>query len=354
MKARLLPLIVAALVALPACGNLLDPAAAVVDGEKITFEEVREGTAGFEASPRFQELAQEQDADRIRRQSEQGYLSMIVKRRVLEPRAEELGVEVTDQQVDERLEAVKQELGSEEDYQRELEQQGYTEEDVRVILHVQLLEETLRDQVAADVAPTEAELQEAFEENQEQAVQTRAQHILVEGRGLAQRLANRLHQAGDNQVEQLFERLARQHSTDPGSAQDGGDLGFSRPGSFVPEFEQAMEELDEGEVSDPVQTDFGWHVIRVVERRELTLDDVRDEITGELLGPLQEEAWGEWLEEAYEEADVRVNPRYGELDPHTGNIVDATADDIPGGEAPGISPEEPPPGFEDLEDGHDH
>ncbi|MGB5728252.1 MAG: peptidylprolyl isomerase, partial [Thiogranum sp.] len=65
-----------------------------------------------------------------------------------------------------------------------------------------------------------------------------------------------------------FAVLARAHSQDPGSGSQGGDLGWVTPGQMVPEFEQAMNELTIGEVSQPVQSRFGWHLIQVQERRE--------------------------------------------------------------------------------------
>jgi peptidyl-prolyl cis-trans isomerase SurA len=65
-----------------------------------------------------------------------------------------------------------------------------------------------------------------------------------------------------------FAVLARAHSQDPGSGSQGGDLGWITPGQMVPEFEQAMDELETQEVSQPVQSRFGWHLIQVLDRRE--------------------------------------------------------------------------------------
>jgi peptidyl-prolyl cis-trans isomerase SurA len=65
-----------------------------------------------------------------------------------------------------------------------------------------------------------------------------------------------------------FATLARSHSQDPGSASEGGDLGWVTPGEMVPEFEQAMDQLANGQISEPVQSRFGWHLIQVLERRE--------------------------------------------------------------------------------------
>ena len=131
-----------------------------------------------------------------------------------------------------------------------------------------------------------------------------------------------------------FAQLAKEFSTDDSNAKTGGDLGFSNPGDFVPPFEAALEQLDGGEVSEPVKTDFGWHVIRLIERRVQSFEDVRSQIEAELRAEIEERVWMDWVAAAYEEADVKVNPRYGELDVVSGQVVDASAEDIPGGEVP--------------------
>ena len=75
-------------------------------------------------------------------------------------------------------------------------------------------------------------------------------------------LRDRIEQGED------FATLARAQSQDPGSASEGGDLGWVTPGQMVPEFEQAMDQLGIGETSQPVESRFGWHLIQVLARRE--------------------------------------------------------------------------------------
>lgn len=101
--------------------------------------------------------------------------------------------------------------------------------------------------------------------------QTHARHILLRPDALVsetevetriRQLRERIEQGED------FATLARSHSQDPGSASEGGDLGWVTPGQMVPEFEQAMDQLGTGEVSEPVESRFGWHLIQVLARRE--------------------------------------------------------------------------------------
>jgi peptidyl-prolyl cis-trans isomerase SurA len=102
--------------------------------------------------------------------------------------------------------------------------------------------------------------------------QTQARHILLRPDELqsAAEVQNRLQQlrrrieGGDS-----FDTLARAHSQDAVSAARGGDLGWSNPGDLVPEFEQEMNRLGPGQVSPPFESRFGWHIVQVLERREL-------------------------------------------------------------------------------------
>jgi len=93
-----------------------------------------------------------------------------------------------------------------------------------------------------------------------------------------------------------FEQLARENSEDA-SAPQGGDLGWSAAGSYVPEFEEALAALDVGGISEPVVTRFGVHLIQVVDRRQVTLDakQQRDQARNILREQKFEEAYAEWL-----------------------------------------------------------
>lgn len=106
--------------------------------------------------------------------------------------------------------------------------------------------------------------------------QTLASHILIRTTELT------TDQEAENRLEQLrqrltkgedFSELARAHSEDTGSAIDGGSLGWTSPGVMVPEFEEKMDALAVGEISDVFKSRFGWHVIKVFERREQNMAD---------------------------------------------------------------------------------
>jgi peptidyl-prolyl cis-trans isomerase C len=115
--------------------------------------------------------------------------------------------------------------------------------------------------------------------SQEPGVEWNASHILVGSEEEAQAVLDRLGSGEE------FAALAQELSTDTGSGAQGGQLGWFGPGMMVPEFEQGVAGLEPGAVSQPVQSQFGWHVIRLEETRPQpvpTLDDVRGEIEAQL------------------------------------------------------------------------
>jgi len=130
--------------------------------------------------------------------------------------------------------------------------------------------------------------------------QSRARHILLRPSAelSAEAAARRLLQFKRDILSRArtFEQLARENSED-GSAAQGGDLGWTAPGSFVPEFEEAMKALPVGGISDPVTTRFGLHLIQVVDRRQTTVDirQLREQARNILREQKFEAAFTEWL-----------------------------------------------------------
>lgn len=144
----------------------------------------------------------------------------------------------------------------------------------------------------------------------ETVAQTRARHILIRGReGLSDtEVRERLARLRARVVSgEPFEELARVHSDD-GSAQMGGDLGWISPGDTVPEFERAMDALKPGELSQPVQSPFGWHLIQVVERRAEALSEDRKRAAARqaIRARKADEAYQDWLRQQRDRAFVQL------------------------------------------------
>ncbi len=141
--------------------------------------------------------------------------------------------------------------------------------------------------------------------------ETRARHILIRPNAVVSDQDARLRlEALRRRIQNgaSFAELARAHSDDKGSASQGGDLGWAVPGMFVPSFEAAMAELAPGEISPPFESQFGWHIVQVLERRERDMtDELRRAKAAEAIRQRKsEEALEAWLRRLREEAYVDI------------------------------------------------
>lgn len=127
-------------------------------------------------------------------------------------------------------------------------------------------------------------------------------HILVEDEKVAQDLLQQIQADG-----QVFEKLAGEHSIDPGSGANGGKLGWMQPQALVPEFAEAMKTLDSGELSPtPVKTQFGWHIIRVDETRDASPPELSDELRERIRQGEQSQLLNRHIEELRAKANIEI------------------------------------------------
>jgi hypothetical protein len=141
-----------------------------------------------------------------------------------------------------------------------------------------------------------------------------ASHILVDTRAEADEVVGLLASGED------FATLATERSQDPQSGAAGGELGCAPAGQYVAPFDDAVFTQPVGEVGEPVETEFGFHVILVTERGAPTAEELRAEIEA-ALGQEVEAAFGAWFTEALETTEVTVDPRYGDWDPTSATVV---------------------------------
>jgi hypothetical protein len=176
----------------------------------------------------------------------------------------------------------------------------------------------------ADIDLSDEGLNEYYEKNEDKFSRVCAAHILVATREEADAALGRIN-AGED-----FAALARELSLDTGSAQNGGDLGpvCAARGEFVAEFEQAAFEIPVGAVSDPVQTQFGFHLIKVRERPVLPFAEVKDQVRA-LVSAEGSEEFGDFLRKALADGDVTVDARYGILDLTPGRIPQVLPPEVP-------------------------
>ncbi|GAB6890701.1 peptidylprolyl isomerase [Geobacillus stearothermophilus] len=174
---------------------------------------------------------------------------------------------VTDEEIDREIERIKEAYGTQ--YDLAVQQNG--EKVIREMVKLDLL----RTKAAVeDIKVTEKELKEYYD-NYKPKIRT--SHILVKDEKTAKEVKAKLDKGED------FAKLAKEYSQDPGSASNGGDLGWFGPGKMVKEFEEAAYKLKVGEVSDPVKTDYGYHIIKVTDKeKKKSFNEMKDEIAFEV------------------------------------------------------------------------
>nr|WP_295971168.1 peptidylprolyl isomerase [uncultured Bacillus sp.] len=204
--------------------------------------------------------------------------------------------EVSDKELDKRFNEIKEQLG--ENFQMALLQYGYEDEDAfKEAIKISMLEEkaTLKT-----VKVTEKDVKKYYDEKYKPEI--KARHILVADEETAKKVKEKLD-AGEK-----FEDLAKEYSTDTGTAAKGGDLGWFGPGAMVAEFEEAAYALNKNEISGPVQTQNGFHIIQVTDKKKAEkFADVKDEMEYQLkLSKLDNESVKRAMDKEMKDANVKI------------------------------------------------
>jgi len=238
--------------------------------------------------------------------------------------ASEHNITASDEEVDQEVEKIKkqvgdqarssgQDLSNQEAYEQALKQNNITEEELREDIRENLPVQKVQEEVSDDAEPTDEEIQKYYEQNKESQFTTPEQvcvsHILFakDQKEKAEDVKKQLEDGGD------FAELAKQYSQDPGSAEKGGDLGCLGKGETVPPFEEAAFGADEGEIVGPVKTQFGYHLLKVTEKKPQQtrpLSEVEPQISSQLSSEQQSEAFSKWLDEQKKKRDVQYLEGY--------------------------------------------
>jgi foldase protein PrsA len=306
--------------------NVPGDAIAVVDGNKIAKTEfdglIGQAKRSYKAQKRVFPKVGTAEYNVLKNQAVQ----FLVQRAQFEQKADELEVDVTDKQVDERLKQIKKQYfaGSEKRYKEQLKQQGLTDEQVRRDIRAQLIQEGIFKQVTGDVKVTDKDIQAYYDKNKAQygTPESRdVRHILVPTKKLADDLFRRI-EAGED-----FAKLAKKYSKDPGSKDQGGKLTVAR-GQTVQPFDQTAFLLGKNKVSRPIKTQYGYHLIQpmsdVKAAKTTPLKQVKESIKQQLLQTKKNEAMTKWVEETKKEFADETTYQVGFAPPKTQTATGGT------------------------------
>jgi parvulin-like peptidyl-prolyl isomerase len=286
-------------------GDVPANSVAVVGDRAITkaeFEElVTYAKRSYDAQKRPFPKVGTQEYAQIRDQA----VRFLVQRAQFEVKAEDLGVNVTDEAVDKRIEQYKKERhgGSDKKFQAELKAQGLTLQQAREIIRANLIQEAIYNKVTADAKVSETEIREYYEKNKAQygTPETRiVRHVLVKEKALADRLHQQLRAGGD------WKAIAKRYSQDPASKSQGGRMTATK-GALVPEFEQAAFSVGNNGITKPVKTQYGWHIIQAlspVKKGSTTpFKQVKEAIRQQLVQEKKNKEMQSWVEDMRKDLD---------------------------------------------------
>jgi peptidyl-prolyl cis-trans isomerase C len=293
-----------------------DPGAMVasVNGYVITAGELSQELEGLLAQFGARVPAEQLQAlePKMREQA----LENLITKQLLLQEADRQGIDPTEQEITAELATVESQFPSPEVFQEQLAAMGISAERLNRDIENHLKIKTVFEKATASVAPvTDEEINSFYNENSDTfkvPEQVRASHILFKVDKDASEETRALKK---NELEALRERiisgedfagLAKQYSDCP-SKQDGGDLGLFERGRMLKEFEEAAFALQPGEISPVVESQFGYHVIKVTEHnapRTLALEEVRDSVAANLKGTREESAFEAFLQEQRQSAQI--------------------------------------------------
>lgn len=239
--------------------------------------------------------------DYLVQQSGEAALDNLITKKIIELEADKQGIKVTEAEIDEELAELADYYGGEAAMTSALAMYNITMDQVRDDLTVNIKLEKL---MQSRIEITDEEIQEYYAAHQEDFFneeQIKVSHILVESEEEAQEIKALLAGGQD------FAELAQERSTDPFTKDQGGDLGAVGRGEMVEEFEQAAFALKPGQISDPVKSEYGYHIIKVdekMEARQGTLEENKDKIREALFQQKMESEYSAWLEEQYDKYQV--------------------------------------------------
>lgn len=200
-------------------------------------------------------------------------LENLIIEEVLLQAAEKENIKITKEELDEAINEFVDSVGGKDKLKEILDQSHMTDDYIRSRMERDMIIGKYRDKFYETII-SEEDIKKQYEDNKELYISVRASHILVNTEEEAKDILKKIN-SGEN-----FDDLTKL-SVEPGAEARKGDLGYFTKDRMVPEFSEAAFKLKPGEISDAVKTDFGYHIIKLVDRKE-TFEEVRDDVIAEL------------------------------------------------------------------------
>ena len=285
-----------------------------VNGTVITDEEV-----SAEHSRMIQQLAARippQQLESMQDAVKKRAVENVINRVLLQEAVEREDITATQEEVESRMAAVRSNFDSDSAFAERLATMGITAKDLREEMDAALRIEKLIDKHVGDIAePTEPEIRSFYEQNSDRFVtpeRVRASHILIKTEAEEtepQKASKRLEAArllGEISDGADFAQIASRHSHCPSKAK-GGDVGFFERGRMVKPFEDAAFGLKVGDISEIVETEFGYHIVKVTDRQDadtISFDAAKENIASFLTAQKRQEAVNTYTEGLRSEAKI--------------------------------------------------
>jgi foldase protein PrsA len=230
----------------------------------------------------------------------QQLLNQTIARDLLLQAADKEGIVVTDKEVNELIDSLIAQSGSTRaQVQQQLASRNLTIADMVSEYKKQIaINRLLNKTVYSSVQVSDDEVTSFYNNNKESFEQVRASHILVNSSEEAQRLLDMIRKGAD------FSDIAKTYSFDKTSAEKGGDLDYFTRSQMVPEFSDAAFKLEVGQLSDVVQTQYGYHIIKVTAKRTVPFEDSKEQIRQALLQSKQSESAQLYIKQLWSQANI--------------------------------------------------
>jgi len=233
-------------------------------------------------------------------------LNQMINEFLIEDEAKKQKINVSDKEINDKFNEIKNQFVDEQNFNRWLESQRITSEELKKQIRLQFLQNKLVIK-AKGIKVTDKEIKDFFEQNKSKLdipEQIRCRHILVKTKEQADDLLVALRAGAD------FSVMAKAKSEDPATKDQGGDIGFFTRGMLLPEFEDVAFRLKVGEISEPIQTKLGFHIIKLEEKKPAKpakLDkETKSEIENILLQNKISSALPEYFNELRQKSKIEI------------------------------------------------